>query len=250
MLVVIAGAFYYKYSNHPFSQDNVLSYDTSGNNSEDYATSSKYIVDINQAFNNPASSDTDNVSDRFAQLAVANYMNLQSNGATDDEAAQGTVDNLATQASLTAHTDAYTTADIKTFSDTDKVAVKNYGNAFAKIENDTLGLISKNKAKYQNDLSAIAVVYESTSKKLLLIPAPQSIAGLHVQEINYLHNMSLDFQDLVKDQNDPVKNLLDLNQLESMQGSGGAIYTGISNYFKTNGIIFTKDEPGYKWISQ
>ena len=218
MLVVIAGAFYYKYSNHPLSQDNVLSYDTSGDNALNYATSSKYIVDINQAFNNPASTDTDNVSDRLAQLAVANYMNLQANGATDDEAAQGTVDNLATQASLVAHVDAYKITDIKTFADSDKTAVKNYGNTFAKIENDSLGLIAKNKAKYQNDLGAIATIYDNTSKQLLQIPAPQSIASFHLQEINYLHSMSLDFQDLVKDQNDPVKNLLDLNQLESIQG--------------------------------
>ncbi len=247
MTVVIIGAFYYKYSNNTLlPQNNTLTYNSSGSdNSYDYATTSVFVVDTKQAFNNPASSDTDNVSDRFTQLALANYVNLQTNGASDDETAQAVVSNLATQAAMTGHVDAYSLSDIKTFPDSDKVAVKNYGNSFAKIENASISLLAKS-----TDLTTTAKIYEKTSEQLLQIPAPQSVESLHLQEINYLHNMSLDFQDFINYENDPVKSALAMNQLQTMQGSGSDIYTGLSNYFKTSGIIFSKDDPGYKWTSQ
>ena len=247
MTVVIIGAFYYKYSNNTLSpQNSTLSYNTSENdNTYAYATTSIFVVDTKKAFNNPASSDTDNVSDRFTQLALANYVNLQTNGASDDETAQAVVSNLATQAAMTGHVDTYSPSDIKTFSDSDKIAVKNYGNSFAKIENASIALLAKS-----TDLANTAKIYEKTSQQLLQIPAPQSISSLHLQEINYLHNMSLDFQDFINYENDPIKSALAMNQLQTMQSSGSGIYTGLSNYFKTSGIIFSKDDPGYKWTSQ
>jgi len=251
IVILIVGAVAYNqfFGSKNTSNNGILSYSTSADDASTTAginSDGTFAISPDSAFaNSDYFSSTDNLTDRFAKTAFATYIDLQNSGASDADAQTETVGSLATQASDVANTDAYSLSDIKTFSGHDSAALHAYGNSYVSIQENNLAVISNDTAKYNNDLSAIADVYDTISTQLLALAAPADIANIHLETVNDYHNIALDFRDLDSYSNDPLKALAAVQQITDLESAEATSSAELSAYFKANGIIFSSNESGY-----
>jgi hypothetical protein len=196
------------------------------------------------AFSSPNFSEGDNLTTRFAKSAFASYVSLQNAGASDEDSQQNVVDNMVTNASTIANAEKYSAYNVKTFTPKNKDEIRAYGNAFSQTQDDYLSLAAKDPKKYE-DMQAFADLYERISIDLGKLAAPQELAAAHLAMMNYFYDLSRDYRDIDKSDEDPLKGLLAIKDVKRIEDETPGVFTTFSNYFKANGILFTEDESGY-----
>lgn len=248
--LIVGSAVYLKFFS-PAAQDgaSTLSYEN--------ALQAAAIDPVAQALQNellkPPSTDTafvseefgedDNLTTRFAKSTFASYMSLQNAGASDADSQEVVVKNMVDRASVIEDAPKYSLAQIKVFTPKNKDEIRNYGNSFSKIINDYLGLIAKDPKKYSS-MNAIADLYEKISEDLHNLPAPKDLASSHLQMTNYFFALSKDYRTIEIYKDDPLKALLAIKEVKKIDEESPKLFAVYSNYFKDNGILFTKDEAG------
>jgi hypothetical protein len=250
--MVLGSTVYAKYGTewqNTLGQQSTLSYSapTSTGNS---ISNSQYQLSPEKAYANPAFTTQDNLTDRFAKTAFASYMALENAGVPDNQAASTVISGLASSTQEIGYPSAYTASTIQTFSPNDKIAVKNYGNTVASIAIANLTMVANNQAKYNNDLNALAGAYDALAAQLSKVAVPSDILSTHLDMINGYALLAQSFRDFNNYENDPLKGVLAAKNIQDIQANDLAVYTKLSAYFKTNGILFTKDDPGYKLWNQ
>jgi hypothetical protein len=125
--------------------------------------------------------------------------------------------------------------------------IRLYGNNFAEIYIRNLTSVAKNQAKYSDNLTALAGVYENISKELIKIKVPTQISSSHLAIINNYQIMADSFRLIDTQSQDPVKSLLGVKSAKEASEDNDLMFINIGKYFKNNGIIFGNNEVGSIW---
>jgi hypothetical protein len=206
-----------------------------------------------------AAAASSNVTDTVARSLL---INLSSAGA------QGLGSDIPTQEQLiaTAIKQLPPTQPEKTYVRNDLLLVEASAQSLRKYGNDVmvvLGrhttatsdavLVAVSNATDNNDPSAlkplthIGAEYEALTEELAQIAVPKTLAPLHVQALNDLGKVAVALDDLQQLFEDPLRGLQALQHYQFMLGEVGRVFTSIAESFDTNGILFSKDEPGAAW---
>ncbi len=200
-------------------------------------------------------------TDQFSQQFFTNYLEMRKAGTLD----QASLDQMTLEAAAQVTTDTvaetYSLKSIRTFPDSDIVAVRRYANDFAAIH-----------TKYQNQYSAsqIAVpqsgpdftdpaliksferaasLYKSMAAELVKLPVPASLAQTDVEILNaYIHSFR-GLWAVSATQKDPMSAIKGLGLHTEATATETSSLQFIKQYLISKGISFTSDEPGYFWNS-
>lgn len=190
--------------------------------------------------------DKDTATSRMAKQVYYDYVNQEA-GNSDL-----TVSDIATNAlSQISSNDIpkakYNLNNISYVSSLSNQEIRLYGNNFAEIYIRNLTSVAKNQAKYSDNLTALAGVYENISKELIKIKVPTQISSSHLAIINNYQIMADSFRLIDTQSQDPVKSLLGVKSAKEASEDNDLMFINIGKYFKNSGIIFGNNEVGSIW---
>jgi len=187
--------------------------------------------------------DTDSMSDKFTKNLLLSYAQHQNDGTdvSDDE-----INQIASQSldSTQAPQAKYSLNDLQISADTSEGGYRAFGNSFGGIYFNFINNIVSNQDKYDSSLPNVAQAYDEVGQKLLKIPVPTTLANDYLTYINDFSMLSDSMLIVSKQQDDPVKALVGLRQLQSLSQQQEDLFLKIAKFFSDNGIIFKDSEPG------
>jgi hypothetical protein len=141
----------------------------------------------------------------------------------------------------------YTSSDISVFTPSNKDEIKKYGNLFAKTYLDALAPVAAHPERFSDDLINIGEIYKKIGESLIKIKAPAEVAEKQLSLANGFAVMAKAFPLVNGQQKDPVKALLGLQVVKDSMENQVRMFTDMNTYFRQNGILFEKGEPGALW---
>jgi hypothetical protein len=197
------------------------------------------------AFSSKSFSPDDNLSQRFAKTAFASYVNLSEAGISEGAVQGEIISSMVNKANNVSNPDIYTLTDLTVFTPTDKESIRSYGNAFISVILKNFEPYKDKKNTYLKNIEATATIYEQIARDLSKLSVPKEIAATHLKETNNYNKLASNFRDISNYPNDPLRGLVAIKEAQQIEQTQKEDYTILSKYFKDNGIIFNKDEPGY-----
>ncbi len=201
-----------------------------------------------------------NLTDTIGRTLLINISNAESQSLGDDIPTQ---DQIVAEAAAQAE-NAVATTTVYGFSDLNIVPTSSdtlhaYGNAViqtlsgypnASEQATFLGLdeiVEGHETAASKGLAGIGAAYKAAAVALLAVPVPQTLAPLHLEVINNLLSTSATYADMETIGSDPVRGLEGFQTYESLMDNGANLFTNIAQELSSDGILFTKDEPGSAW---
>ncbi len=218
----------------------------------------KPSVNSNEETASPEQPDT-LTSALSKQLFAAYLTDKQSGGQISGDQKQALLDSF--MASLdsfnqTETKEVYTKSDLQISKNSDRNAIKEYGNNFALIIKKYFGPISENEmAVFQNALTKnnekefeklgpIAGAYRNTAREALSLTVPNDFSDSHLTIINGFIAIAKEIDILKNTAQDPTRSLLALKQYQTDVATTYASLKNLNNYFLTKGVVFLDNEPG------
>jgi len=185
--------------------------------------------------------DPNNLSTTFSRSFFAQFMSLESKGGASDEDQGRMIEQAISSASLASIPPAYSILDLNVV-DTNSATLRAYGN-------DTGLVIKKNYSiMYGNNNNAVSLnAYRAMIDGLKQAKVPGVLGINHLQMINTFELMYTLLNYTITYQNDPLKALLALKDLQELMSRFEGFFANISIQMESNGIIFNKEEPGLIW---
>jgi hypothetical protein len=204
---------------------------------------------ITAAIQNAISGDTsgaNNFTQNLSKNFFTSYLSAQdeSGGVADNDRIKLIQGVVTGTASTSVAVEKYGIEDLNVVDTTDKTQIKSYANVFALIYKNNLTAYQRIQ---EPDYEQTADYYQNLSRELLRLRVPREIADVQLSIINSYDQMHQALVDLVNYDADPVKGLLALQTYKNNNDTIATFYLKIADYLKKNGIIFTKDEPGFLW---
>ena len=190
--------------------------------------------------------DKDTATSRLAKQVYSDYVNKEA-GNSDLGVADIAQNALGQLSSADMPGPEFNLSNISFTNGQSDEEIRLYGNNFAEIYTRNMGNIAKNPQKYSDDLIAIADVYENVAKELIKIKVPPQVASAHLSIANNYHITAESFRLIDGQVKDPVKSLLGVKAAKEAEDENIQMFTNISNYFKSSGIIFDNNEIGSFW---
>lgn len=190
----------------------------------------------------------DNTSDRFTKDILAAYAQYQYG--TDDTiadpqtASDNAINNIDTS---TLPQKPYGMKDLTLFVPQNNVEIQTYGSTFAKTYLTLLAPVAQNPAIYNSDIEKVGGLYRNIAASLAKIPVPNDLAQEHLAVVNDFAQMADTFPLIDGQEKDPVRALLGLRIVQTDLAELPTMFIKINQYFKQNGILFDKSNPGYLW---
>jgi len=190
------------------------------------------------------------LSETVATSFISNHSLLKQAGRLDAE----TLDRLSREVAEEAYKKAfieniYIVSDVKTFTETDQERLRQYGNTFAGIRNNYYQQITATDETRTDYVQAILALYTSFSEELMQIPTPLQLATVHVDFSNNIYKIGQALPSLANRAQDPVRATIVKNQYNIITQEQVAFAQTITDYFKSNGILFSNDELGRLWTN-
>lgn len=189
------------------------------------------------------------VSEGAATSLISNYLALRESGQNNSQNTEKLATQIAEQAKILSEIpNEYSISDIKTFPDYEKDGLKKYGNDFATLVVNYYAVFSVVKGntdkEYINNLSK---VFSSFAHELSKLPVPRGNVDTHLSFINNISKISVALSMLNSSNKDPVTALFALSQYEQIGNQQPQLFAETSKFLKSNGIIFSDEEPGAMW---
>jgi hypothetical protein len=199
-----------------------------------------------------------NLTDTVGKSLLINLSAAAAQGLDDDATTQNQIIAQAVAQAATSTPSAYTATDLTVTSDS-KNALTTYGNAVmtalaahTKANSGNVFMAVGYATDYQ-DASRLAPLktacpdYSALAGDLAAVPVPQSLVPLYLEAKNDTDAMGAACADLQYVISDPLRGLTALQQFETLDDEATRVFTSIAKEFNTDGILFTKDEPGSAW---
>jgi hypothetical protein len=193
-----------------------------------------------------APSPKDTLTDRFSKDIFAAYIQFEKSGEklSESELSLNPINNINTDS---LPKPVYTSSDISVFTPSNKDEIKKYGNLFAKTYLDALAPVAAHPERFSDDLINIGEIYKKIGESLIKIKAPAEVAEKQLSLANGFAVMAKAFPLVNGQQKDPVKALLGLQVVKDSMENQVRMFTDMNTYFRQNGILFEKGEPGALW---
>lgn len=217
-------------------------------------------VDVNQTQVSQlvAEAATPNLTDSVGKSLLINLAAAEAQGLGDDASTQNQIIAQAAAQVATSTSASYSTSDLTLVADS-KDTLRTFGNAVMTAmalhtqANSSNVLIAVGYATdYQDDsrlapLKSACPDYAALAEDLVAVPVPQSLAPLYLEAVNDTVAMGAACTELNYVVDDPLRGLTALQQFESVDDEATRVFTSIAENLNTDGILFSKDEPGAAW---
>ncbi len=185
---------------------------------------------------------TENLSKNF----FTSYLSSQDqNGIISPANRSGLIQNiLAGTPTSTAPTEKYIMSSLSIFDSATPTEIKTYGNDFARLyQADLDNYLNIQKPTYDQT----AEFYQKAARDLSKIKVPRAVADIHLSLLNSYNQIYVALEDLTRYKDDPLKGLIDAKIFQNNRNILPTFYVELAAYFRKNGIIFSKDDPGNMW---
>lgn len=201
---------------------------------------------------------TPNLTDSVGKSLVINLAAASAQGLDDDADTQNQIIAQAAAEASTTTPPAYSGADLTIVADS-KDTLHVYGNAvpaaLAANPDASSGQVlaavgfatDYQDASRLQPLQQACPAYAALAADLATIPVPQSLAPLHLEAINAVATMAAACTEIEQVITDPVQGLAGLQQFEASSDEATRVFTSIAQNLNSDGILFSKDEPGSAW---
>jgi len=154
------------------------------------------------------------------------------------------------------NTTVYRESDFKKVADT-KTAIRDYGNALAKISAEKAkefpgneltifdDATNKNDPKILDGLDSPINRYKAIRDEMLLMSVPSTAVSIHSKIVNLFSLMITGIQNMKYIFTDPIKAVNGVSLYPNSVGYFVTAMTELRDYFIKNGVIFNKNEAGY-----
>jgi len=219
------------------------------------STSTSAITD-KSILNNSTNDTPKTLTDKMSKELFSRFIELKQNGLDNNQqliqdAINQTLDNTLASA---AQPKQYTLKDINISDKISSADYHDYGNSVSLVlandmPKDNAPTIAENafEASDMNLLSGIDPVisdYQTVLKNLLSTKVPRPIAQYHTNLINSISFMLFISQNLRNLQADPMQSMVAIKIYSTANTVMQTSLINIHNYFDTNKIIFSANEPG------
>jgi hypothetical protein len=194
----------------------------------------------------------DNSTDKLAREMFTQFM---ANGGSDNSSGmssdtqQQIVNQSVSDIQTPSITPSYSLTDLHLANSDSKSALQTYADSLAKVSKKTLQSYASadpNTAAFTDLIEA----FNEEAKALIAIPAPGTIATLHLNLVNNYDEMYQGFKLLnTYSATDPVKALFAIQAIQSFQANQAQVYAQLASYFEKNDILFDKNGPGFSLIN-
>ena len=190
----------------------------------------------------------ENLTESFSKSFFAKYYNTNDGSGLADTDSQALI-NEAVDAFKTvdlgssAH---YSFQDLK-IAKTNDQNLRNFANNFATIEKACLAQV-QSVAQSTEDPIRTGNLYKKCAEDLVKIPIVQEINQNYLNLLNTFYLMGEKIYSLEAAKSDPLKALIIIKELGTLDDDRTVIYQNISNLIIKSGIIFTNEEPGRAWV--
>lgn len=201
----------------------------------------------------------ENLTDTVGRTLLINLTTAKAQGLGSDIPTQDTlVADAASKITQDVRVSTYTQEDLSLTSNS-QASFKAYGNAFMaaaarhpKVNYDvTLYIIGtstgNNKPALLNQLKVIGAEYAALAKDLSNIEVPSTLAPLHLKVVNNFDQMAKTYPEMQALFSDPLRALGGLQLYDALTQETLGLFINIAQGLNQNGILFTKDEPGFGW---
>lgn len=189
------------------------------------------------------------ISEGAATSLISNYFALEQSGENTPENKAELATKIAEQAKILSEIpNEYSITDVKTFPDFEKEKVREYGNNFATIVVNYYAVFGRIGGGTDSEyIKNVATVFSSFAHELSKLPIPRGNLENHLEFINNIAKISTAITTLNQSSKDPLMALFVLSEYESISNNQPKLFSEISKYFKSGGIIFSDSEPGAMW---
>ena len=193
------------------------------------------------------SGDRGNLTKNLSKSFFTSYLNAQdeTGDVSTDDRLSIIQSSLSTTPSSTVPVK-YILGSLDITDSPNQAEIRAYGNEFAQIYRDNLAAyVSLNTPTYEES----ANYYKNLAEALSRVKVPQAMAETHLNILNSYNQMYVALLDLDNYDEDPLKGFYAMVSFRNNQNILPTFLAKMANYFKSNGIIFSKSEPGSFWNS-
>lgn len=198
-------------------------------------------------------------TDVLARDFLSQYLSAKAlrGGELDESTKENLINSLNSNVNLSISSRIHTLSDLKISSDNSKEAIRNYGNQLGAIIKKysepapEMELIVFKRAIESDDQTELKKLdkninaYDSMTKEFVNLTVPSSAQEIHLNLVNSFSNIKEIISNLQSFFQDPVEGLAALNQYQDAGKAMSNTLTALDNYFRDNGVFFSKDDPGY-----
>lgn len=205
-----------------------------------------------------AQAQTQNLTDSVGRSLLLKLSAAQGQGMANDESTQENIVLSALSQISNVSSQAYAAADFSLVADSPE-SLRSYGNGvmraigaheLASYQSVAVALgriVDTNDASQSAVLSAAAGDYRALAKDLAALKVPESFAALHLSMVNTFAAEGGACADMAVLLSDPLRGLSGFQKYQALTAENLRVFTSLNTAFANNGILFTKDEPGYSW---
>ena len=208
---------------------------------------------------NSNSIDQLSATEKLSRDFLSQYLSAKAlmGGNLDESTKENLINSFSSNINLNISSRIYNLSDIKISSDNSKEAIQNYGNQLGAIIKKysepapEMELIVFKRAIESDDPAELKKLdkninaYDSMTKEFVNLTVPSGAKEIHLNLVNSFVHIKEIISNLQNFFQDPVGSLMALNQYQDTSKAMSDALTATDNYFRDNGIFFSKDDPGY-----
>ena len=186
------------------------------------------------------------VSDNLSKSLFSNFLKIEEDGSLGTLGSDADLTDIVSQAAgQVKFTDEYTISDINTFDANNIELLTTYANKLAQLEiNKLISLAGMGENPTGDD--TINIINDH-HMNLISMNVPDTLAEIHLSITNDYSTFSEAVKNLDKNQADPVKAMISVQEVEGIQIRQSTHFSTLASYFRERGIIFNDNEEGILW---
>lgn len=187
--------------------------------------------------------DPDNMSEQMARDILTQLL-AQDNSELDNETQNKIINNTIANLRPESIPNRFNLRDVKVLKETNKDSLIKFGNAVVSAQEKMASSLNPN-----GEVEQVISVYGVMVDDLAKIEVPNDMVMPYLSLINNYNTLKELLLEISVSDDDPFKSLLSLSSFQDMIAKNEVIYKQFGSYFKKNGIIWNKNEPGSAWNS-
>ncbi len=211
----------------------------------------------NDIGNNQYATDTE--TDILSKKLFAEYVNLKQSGNFNDDSINKAMMNLISEIKDKKETKYFFAKDLKTFSDSDKLSARKYGNSFASIRNKYDKLYMENpivgtedpasimSPEFAKSITRASDLYLKMTQELSKLEVPNGLVDTQTKILNNYKTSAEGLKGFSSLGQDPIVAMIGLQKHSDAAEKENDLLRSMADYFLKNGVIFSEGESGNFW---
>ncbi len=194
-------------------------------------------------------SEPKTLSEGVARKLLANAVYLSNNGEKEisEEDTNNLVNSLVGELQSSMEYKQYVSANLSVKSNPTVDEIRDYGTKLAKLQLSMIIEMNQRIGAIQGDVGVLGKIYAKQADNLFAMTVPEGIAETHLRAVNNFSRAATAFEAFANEKNDPIKLPFAIQLYKGATADQAVALSGIAEFFKESGIIFTSNELGGYW---